>query len=64
MNFKNLIMWAIKFTSVGLFNMFQDPKRISAEKMEFLSNFLDEDNGRVVEVPGHNISGILADGKV
>ena len=31
MNLKNLLMWAIIiFLSVGLFNMFQDPKKISS----------------------------------
>ena len=68
MNFKNLLMWAIIiFLSVGLFNMFQDPKKINANnnKMAF-SKFLTEvDSGRVVEVriQGNNITGILADGK-
>ena len=68
MNFKNLVMWAIiVLLSVGLFNMFQDPKKINAEKNTLpFSNFLTEvDNGRVVEVKiqGNNISGVLADGK-
>ena len=37
MNFKNLIMWAIiVLLSVGLFNMFQDPKKSHLKKMEFL----------------------------
>ena len=53
MNFKNLLMWAIIiFLSVGLFNMFQDPKKINSNnnKMAF-SKFLTEvDSGRVVEV--------------
>jgi len=68
MNVKNLIMWVIiVLLSVGLFNMFQDPNKISSQKdtMPF-SNFLNEvDAGRVVEVQiqGNNISGILADGK-
>ena len=68
MNFKNLIMWAIiVLLSVGLFNMFQDPRKINTEtnKLPF-SNFLTEvDNGRVVEVKiqGNNISGVLSDGK-
>ena len=67
MNFKNLLMWAIIiFLSIGLFNMFQDPKKISSNnnKMAF-SKFLTEvDSGRVVEVQiqGNNISGVLADG--
>ena len=68
MNIKNLIMWAIiVLLSVGLFNMFQDPKKINVEKNSLpFSNFLNEvDAGRVVEVQiqGNNISGILADGK-
>ena len=68
MNLKNLIMWAIiVLLSVGLFNMFQDPRKINTEtnKLPF-SNFLTEvDNGRVVEVKiqGNNISGVLSDGK-
>ena len=68
MNFKNLIMWAIiVLLSVGLFNMFQDPKKINSQnnKMPF-SSFLNEvESGRVVEVQiqGNNISGVLSDGK-
>ena len=67
MNLKNLLMWAIIiFLSIGLFNMFQDPKKINSgnNKMAF-SKFLTEvDSGRVVEVEiqGNNISGILANG--
>ena len=44
MNFKNLLMWAIiVFLSVGLFNMFQDAKKINTNnnKMAF-SQFLTE----------------------
>ena len=68
MNLKNLIMWAIiVLLSVGLFNMFQDPQKINAEKNKLpFSNFLNEvEAGRVVEVQiqGNNISGVLADGK-
>ncbi len=68
MNLKNLIMWVIiVLLSVGLFNMFQDPNKISAERNALpFSNFLSEvDSGRVVEVKiqGNNISGVLADGK-
>ena len=51
MNIKNLIMWVIiVLLSVGLFNMFQDPKKISAESNLLpFSNFLNEvDSGRVV----------------
>ena len=68
MNLKNLIMWVIiVLLSVGLFNMFQDPNKINAERNTLpFSNFLSEvDSGRVVEVKiqGNNISGVLADGK-
>ena len=67
MNIKNLIMWVIiVLLSVGLFNMFQDPNKMSAQSSTMaFSNFLDEvDAGRVVEVQiqGNNISGVLADG--
>ena len=67
MNIKNLIMWVIiVLLSVGLFNMFQDPSKVSSEKNTLpFSNFLNEvDAGRVVEVQiqGNNISGVLADG--
>ena len=68
MNIKNLIMWVIiVLLSVGLFNMFQDPNKISSESNSLpFSNFLSEvEAGRVVEVQiqGSNISGILANGK-
>ena len=68
MNFKNLVMWAIiVLLSVGLFNMFQDPKKInSAENKLPFSSFMSEvEAGRVVEVQiqGNNISGVLSDGK-
>ena len=68
MNLKNLIMWAIiVLLSVGLFNMFQDPKKVNSEKNNLpFSNFLSEvEAGRVVEVQiqGNNISGVLSDGK-
>ena len=61
-------MWVIiVLLSVGLFNMFQDPKKINLEKNSLaFSSFLNEvDAGRVVEVQiqGNNISGVLADGK-
>ena len=67
MNAKNLIMWVIiVLLSVGLFNMFQDPNKINAERNTLpFSNFLNEvDSGRVVEVKiqGNNISGVLSDG--
>ena len=65
---KNLVMWVIiVLLSVGLFNMFQDPKKVGQERNSLaFSNFLDEvEAGRVIEVQiqGNNISGILADGK-
>ena len=68
MNIKNLLMWAIIiFLSVGLFNMFQDPKKINSSKNKMaFSTFLTEvDSGRVVEVQiqGNNISGVLANGE-
>jgi len=68
MNFKNLAMWGIIiFLSIGLFNLFQNPKNIteSRDKVPF-SKFLKEvDLGRVVEVEiqGNNINGVLSDGK-
>ena len=66
MNIKNLIMWVIMvLLSVGLFNMFQDPNKISERNSLAFTNFLNEvDAGRVVEVQiqGNNISGVLADG--
>ena len=68
MNLKNLIMWGIiVLLSVGLFNMFQDPKKINSEtnKLPFSSFMSEVDAGRVVEVKiqGNNISGVLANGK-
>ena len=68
MNVKNLIMWVIiVLLSVGLFNMFQDPNKISSntDTLAF-SSFLNEvEAGRVVDVQiqGNNITGTLADGK-
>ena len=60
MNIKNLIMWVIiVLLSVGLFNMFQDPSKMSSEGSSLpFSNFLNEvEAGRVVEVQiqGNNI---------
>ena len=66
MNFKNLVMWAIiVLLSVGLFNMFQDPKKIASKNKLSLRLLNEVENGRVVEVQiqGNNISGVLADGK-
>ena len=44
MNAKNLVMWVIiVLLSVGLFNMFQDPNKINAERNSLaFSNFLNE----------------------
>ena len=67
MNVKNLLMWVIiVLLSVGLFNMFQDPNKINAERNKLFFQILNEvEAGRVVEVQiqGNNISGVLADGK-
>ena len=67
MNFKNLIMWAlIILLSVGLFNMFQNPEKMNANKSKIaFSQFLAEvDSGRVVqvEIKGNNINGVLSNG--
>ena len=67
MNLKNLLMWfLIIFLSIGLFNMFKDPDKVSSSNNQIaFSKFLTEvDSGRVVEVKiqGNNISGTLADG--
>ncbi len=60
MNLRNLIMWLIiVLLSVGLFNLFQNPKRVNSagDKVAF-SQFLNEvDLGRVVEV---EIQGITS----
>ena len=67
MNFRNFLMWGlIVLLSIGLFNLFQNPKQNTAQsdKIAF-SKFLEEvDNGRVVEVSiqGNNISGVLSNG--
>ena len=44
MNVKNLVMWVIiVLLSVGLFNMFQDPNKISSKTDTLpFSNFLNE----------------------
>ena len=53
MNFRNIIMWGlIVLLSVGLFNLFQDPRgaKVQNEQIAF-SKFLEEvDSGRVVQV--------------
>jgi len=67
MNLKNLAMWGIiVLLSVGLFNMFQNPRQINASNSKVaFSEFLSQvDQGRVikVEIQGNNISGVLSDG--
>ena len=67
MNFRNVIMWGlIVLLSVGLFNLFQDPRGMQAQNEQIaFSKFLEEiDAGRVVqvEIQGNNINGVLSDG--
>jgi len=67
MNLKNLAMWGIiVLLSIGLFNMFQNPDKISQSQSKVpFSNFLTEvETGRVVqvEIQGNNITGVLSDG--
>jgi len=66
MNFKNLMMWGvIILLVVGLFQLFQNPKKnVISESVPF-SNFLENvEEGRVVQVniKGNNIEGVLSDG--
>jgi len=67
MNFKNLMMWGmIVLLVVGLFQIFQSPKKnVVSESIPF-SNFLSYVNdGRVVQVniKGNTIEGILSNGE-
>jgi cell division protease FtsH len=67
MNLKNLAMWGIiVLLSVGLFNMFQSPNKMSQAKTKVaFSEFLSEvELGNVikVEIQGNNISGVLSNG--
>jgi len=66
MNGKNLLMWiVIVLLVVGLFNLFQNPKKtIVSEKIPFSSFLENLDEGRIVqvEITGNNIEGVLADG--
>ena len=66
MNMKNLMMWGvIVLLVVGLFNLFQNPKRPMISDAIPFSNFLKNvEDGRVVqvEIKGNNIEGVLADG--
>ena len=63
---KNLMMWGvIVLLIVGLFNLFQNPKRSTVSDTIPFSNFLKNvEDGRVVqvEIKGNNIEGILSDG--
>ena len=67
MNLKNLAMWGvIILLSVGLFNMFQNPNKISVSETKVpFSEFLSEvELGQVlkVEIQGNNIMGVLSNG--
>ena len=66
MNVKNLMMWGvIVLLVVGLFNLFQNPKRTMVSETIPFSNFLKQvEDGRVVqvEIKGNNIEGVLSDG--
>merc|ERR1712096_100068 len=66
MNLKNLMMWGvIVLLVVGLFNLFQNPKRpTTSDTIPFSSFLKNVEDGRVVqvEIKGNNIEGVLADG--
>ena len=66
MNLKNLMMWGvIVLLVVGLFQLFQNPKKsMVSDKMPFSEFLRNIDDGRVVqvEIKGNNIEGILSDG--
>ena len=67
MNFRNLIMWGlIVLLSVGLFNLFQDPKGAKVTKKKLLFQISCKKLIMVelfqVEIQGNNIKGILSDG--
>ena len=68
MNFKNLMMWGvIVMLVVGLFQLFQNPNKISRSDSIAFSTFLKNvDDGRVVqvEIKGNNIEGVMSDGTV
>ena len=63
MNLKNLMMWGvIVLLVVGLFNLFQNPKRpVASDTIPFSSFLKNVENGRVVqvEIKGNDIVGIL-----
>ena len=66
MNLKNLMMWGlIVVLVVGLFQMFQNPKKtVVFEKTPFSEFLKNIEEGRVVqvEIKGNDIEGILSDG--
>tara|TARA_B100000029_G_scaffold488419_1_gene544962 strand:- start:155 stop:916 length:762 start_codon:yes stop_codon:yes gene_type:complete len=68
MNLKNLMMWGvIVLLVVGLFQLFQNPKRAVQNSSISFSDFLTNvEDGRVVqvEIKGDNIEGVLSDGTV
>ena len=68
MNSKNLMMWAlIVLLVVGLFQLFQNPKKSAvADQMPFSEFLKNIDDGRVVQVKikGNDIEGILSNGNV
>jgi len=66
MNLKNLMMWGlIVVLVVGLFQLFQNPKKnVVFEKTPFSEFLKNIEDGRVVqvEIKGNDIEGILSDG--
>ena len=66
MNLKNLMMWGlIVLLVVGLFQLFQNPKKnVVFDKTPFSEFLKNIEDGRVVqvEIKGNDIEGILADG--
>ena len=66
MNIKNLMMWGlIVLLVVGLFQLFQNPKRSVVEEKTSFSSFLKNlEDGRIVqvEIKGNEIEGLLSDG--
>ena len=68
MNLKNLMMWGlIVLLVVGLFQLFQNPKKsMVSEKVSFSSFLKNLDDGRIVkvEITGNEIKGVLSDGTV
>ena len=66
MNLKNLMTWGvIVLLVVGLFQLFQNPKKnMASDKMPFSEFVKNIEDGRViqVEIKGNNIEGVLSDG--